>query len=145
MVKTLRASRNKEVVRGVGRYGRSKMYHKRGLWAIKDKNGGSFPVHDKAAVAEVAAVRAPKFYPADDVPKPLHKNKVINPPKLRQVFLPSAFKWFWSCGRRTNEATMSSVSFLLETSSFQASLVLQAALSLSLSLCVQKMFLYKTV
>jgi hypothetical protein len=130
MVKTLRASRNKEVVRGVGRYGRSKMYHKRGLWAIKDKNGGSFPVHDKAAVAEVAAVRAPKFYPADDVPKPLHKNKVINPPKLRQVFLPSAVKWFWSCGSRTNEAAMSSVS-LLETSSFEASLFLQAALSLS--------------
>jgi large subunit ribosomal protein L6e len=70
------------------------MYHKRGLWAIKDKNGGSFPVHDKAAVAEVAAVRAPKFYPADDVPKPLHKNKVINPPKLRQVVLPSAVKCF---------------------------------------------------
>jgi large subunit ribosomal protein L6e len=83
MAKPARASRNKELVRGIGRNGRSKTYHKRGLWAIKAKNGGSFPTHQKAAVAAAPAVKAPKFYPADDVPKPLHKNKVINAPKLR--------------------------------------------------------------
>ena len=83
MTKPARASRNKDLVRGVGRNGRSKTYHKRGLWAIKAKNGGSFPTHEKVAAAAPAAVRAPKFYPADDVPKPLHKNKVINAPKLR--------------------------------------------------------------
>jgi large subunit ribosomal protein L6e len=88
MAKPARASRNKELVRGVGRNGRSKTYHKRGLWAIKAKNGGSFPSHAKAAAPEVPAIRAPKFYPADDVPKPLHKNKVINAPKLRSSISP---------------------------------------------------------
>jgi large subunit ribosomal protein L6e len=86
--KPVRASRNKELVRGIGRNGRSKTYHKRGLWAIKAKNGGTFPTHPKAAVAEAPAVRAPKFYPADDVKKPLHKNKVVNPPKLRSSITP---------------------------------------------------------
>jgi large subunit ribosomal protein L6e len=86
--KPVRSSRNKDLVRGIGRNGRSKTYHKRGLWAIKAKNGGTFPTHAKAAVAEAPAVRAPKFYPADDVAKPLHKNKVVNAPKLRSSITP---------------------------------------------------------
>ncbi|CAM6112899.1 unnamed protein product [Calypogeia fissa] len=77
------SSRNKSIVRGVGRFSRSKVYHKRGLWAIKAKHGGSFPTHENAAAPEAKEVRAPKFYPADDVKKPLHKNKVVNAPKLR--------------------------------------------------------------
>jgi hypothetical protein len=81
--KAPRASRNKELVRGIGRNGRSKTYHKRGLWAIKAKNGGTFPSHEKAAPAAPPAARAPKFYPADDVKTPLHKNKVVNAPKIR--------------------------------------------------------------
>jgi large subunit ribosomal protein L6e len=86
--KPVRSSRNKDLVRGIGRNGRSKTYHKRGLWAIKAKNGGTFPTHAKAAVAEAPTVRAPKFYPADDVAKPLHKNKVVNAPKLRSSITP---------------------------------------------------------
>jgi len=88
--KAVKASKSKssELVRGIGRRGRSQTYHKRGLWAIKAKNGGSFPTHQKAAVAETPAVRAPKFYPADDIKKPLHKNKVINAPKLRSSITP---------------------------------------------------------
>jgi large subunit ribosomal protein L6e len=86
--KPAKFSRNKEIVRGISRSGRSKTYHKRGLWAIKAKNGGTFPTHAKGAVAEAPAVRAPKFYPADDVKKPLHKIKVVNPPKLRSSITP---------------------------------------------------------
>jgi len=47
---------NKEVVRGIGADSRSKAYHRRGLWAIKKKNGGSFPTHTKKEKA--AAVPA---------------------------------------------------------------------------------------
>ena len=36
-----------ELSRGIGREGRSSTYKRRGLWAIKNKNGGKFPVHEK--------------------------------------------------------------------------------------------------
>ena len=43
---------SKEVARGIGSQSRSKSYHRRGLWAIKKKNGGKFPVHAKKEKAE---------------------------------------------------------------------------------------------
>lgn len=59
------------------------MYHKRGLWAIKAKNGGAFPCHQKKPAADVPAVKPPKFYPADDVKKPLINKHKPKPTKLR--------------------------------------------------------------
>ncbi|PHU30926.1 60S ribosomal protein L6 [Capsicum chinense] len=68
------------------------MYHKKGLWAIKKKNGSKFPTHPKSTAAIAlpltTIVKLPKFYPADDVAKPLinkHKQKLT---KLRVSITP---------------------------------------------------------
>jgi len=60
------------VASSIGSIGRSANYKRRGLWAIKAKNGGKFPVTAKAA-APAAATANPRFYPAEDAPKPMHK------------------------------------------------------------------------
>jgi len=64
------------------------MYHKRGLWAIKAKHGGVFPKHDPKPAAEAPAEKAPKYYPADDVKKPLVNNRKPRPTKLRASITP---------------------------------------------------------
>jgi len=80
---------NAPLSQGIGKHGRAKSYHRRGLWAIKKKNGGKFPVHPKKGAAAIPSVKTAKFYPADDVPKPLAKNSVTTKTaKLRESITP---------------------------------------------------------
>ncbi|XP_058074978.1 large ribosomal subunit protein eL6-like [Magnolia sinica] len=64
------------------------MYHKRGLRAIKAKNGGSFPHHDPKSKPTALEVKPPKFYLADDVKKQIPKHRKPKPTKLRASITP---------------------------------------------------------
>ncbi|CAN6439564.1 unnamed protein product [Victoria cruziana] len=85
-----RASRNKALIKGVERLSRSKVYHKRGLWAIKAKHGGAFPTHKpvQPPAEAKAAEKPPKYYPADDVPTPIPRNRKPKTAKLRASITP---------------------------------------------------------
>lgn len=76
------------IARGLTAQGRSKTYKRRGLFALKKKNGGKFPTHAKKVKAAEAPAKAPRFYPADDVPKPLAVKSVHKPTKLRASITP---------------------------------------------------------
>ncbi|KAL0923259.1 hypothetical protein M5K25_007308 [Dendrobium thyrsiflorum] len=79
---------NQDLIHGIGKFSRSKMYHKRGLWAIKEKNGGVFPRHEPKDKPEKPAEKPPKYYPADDVKVSTRVHRKHKPTKLRENVTP---------------------------------------------------------
>merc|ERR1719504_399541 len=59
---------------------RSASYKRRGVWAVKKKNGGKLPVHKKEVV--------PRFYASEDIPVPFTRRNVAKPAKLRASITP---------------------------------------------------------
>ncbi len=85
-----RAVKGQQIANGISKLGRSATYKPRGLWAIKAKHGGKLPVTAKPA-KPAAAEPSPRFYPAEDAPKPLHKKKARKAPApLRKSLVPGA-------------------------------------------------------
>ncbi|GAB2278126.1 hypothetical protein Dimus_012824 [Dionaea muscipula] len=78
-----RVTRNPELIKGIRRYSKSKMYHRRGLSAIKKQNDGAFPDHEGKPAERKPEEKPPKFYPADDVKKPLKNKRKHKPTRLR--------------------------------------------------------------
>jgi len=92
--------RNSLLVPGINRYSRSKVYAKKALY--KRKKATIAPTAKPEAVIKIKKVRgdkngserqipeakAPRFYPAEDVPKPKLSRKTFKPERLRPTIIP---------------------------------------------------------
>lgn len=72
---------------GVNSGTRSQSYKRRRAWAVKKKNGGKFPQHDKKE-KPAQKEHTGRFYPGDDVKKPLNRRIIRKPTKLRESITP---------------------------------------------------------
>merc|ERR1711976_376221 len=92
-------SRNPLLCKGVTRYSRTAMYSRSGKYAIKNKaiakkTEPTVALKEKTIGGKqnggkrTIAPKAPRFYPADDVPQKLANSKVAKPTKLRESITP---------------------------------------------------------
>ncbi|KII95092.1 hypothetical protein PLICRDRAFT_693360 [Plicaturopsis crispa FD-325 SS-3] len=93
-------ARSKELAPGVGRYSRSQVAARRGLWKGPKKSekpaAEEVPAHKEVQVGGdknggkrlVPTTKAPRFYPAEDVRQPKKSRKHPKPTKLRSSITP---------------------------------------------------------
>jgi len=88
------------LARGVERYSRSAMYSRSGQWAVKNKKPIAKPKGEKKLVTKkfgkkgenrVIVPKTPRFYPTEDIKKPLPSSKHNHrPTKLRPTIKPGS-------------------------------------------------------
>lgn len=90
-------SRNPLLTKGVTKYGRSASYHLSGRYKVKNLKGEAkkpeAPATTKTVTfgkgtREVPVQKAPRFYPAEDVKRPLYVRKPARAPKVRASLQP---------------------------------------------------------
>jgi large subunit ribosomal protein L6e len=92
-------TRNKLLIRGIPLYGRSASYHRSGKWAKKNKKPIEKKKEEKKMIIkefgkkkekrEIKRPRETRFYPTEDIPKPIPSRKNHHhPTKLRSSITP---------------------------------------------------------
>jgi len=96
----VKKTRNPELIKGVTRFGRSAMYrkcrlykHKKAAKTEKKNRVVTFKVKEvkgekNGKERKIPLKRAKRFYPAEDIPKPLKNHKKARPAKLRSTITP---------------------------------------------------------
>lgn len=91
------APRNSFLARGITRFSRSTMFSKKGRWAKKNKKAVAPKAADKKPVVKqfgkkgetrTIVPKTPRYYPTEDVPKPIHSSKTHRPARLRASIKP---------------------------------------------------------
>lgn len=91
------APRNSFLVRGITRFSRSTMFSKKGRWAKKNKkavapkSAETKPVvkqFGKKGETRTIQPRTPRYYPTEDIKKPIYSSKTQRPARLRASIKP---------------------------------------------------------
>jgi len=86
--KKAKSPRNPELVPGVNKLSRAQMAKHRYFKLKKIGKKEGKPAAAKKAAEGAKAKKTPRFYPTDDVPKPLGRPKTAHPTKLRKSIKP---------------------------------------------------------
>jgi len=101
MTRKAKTTRNYQLAQGVNRFSRSAMIRRKRTWAKKladwkpviphEKKDQAPKVKDFLGGKRTIVAKAPRFYPAEDIKKPLHSRKAHHKPtKLRSSIKPGS-------------------------------------------------------